>query len=73
MVINNWKAPSRGFVKVNWDTSVDKINRKMGICVIGRDLMREVLAMSIAPKYNITYPVITVFIAILRTTISVES
>lgn len=38
------------FFKVNWDVDVDKCNKKIGIGVIVRDSMGEVLATPSAPK-----------------------
>jgi hypothetical protein len=39
-----WKAPLHGSIKVNWDGSVDRHKMKMGVDVIVRDSMGEVLA-----------------------------
>lgn len=38
------------FVQVNWDAAVDKYRRKIGISVIVRDMMGEVLAILLVPK-----------------------
>lgn len=50
------KAPKNGFVKINWDTVVDKNRRKMYIGVVVRDDMGEVMATLSAPKYHIIEP-----------------
>jgi urease alpha subunit len=38
------------FIKINWDTTVDKNSRKMGIGVVIRDGMGEVMVTLLAPK-----------------------
>jgi hypothetical protein len=38
-----WEAPKNDFVKVNWDVAMDKNNIKMGMSVIVKNGMREVL------------------------------
>ncbi|XP_059436480.1 uncharacterized protein LOC132169465 [Corylus avellana] len=62
----HWKAPKDDFVKVNWDAAVDKHKRKMGIGVIVRDSMGEVLTTLSAPKDYINEPDIAEVMAALR-------
>ena len=45
-----WQAPMKSFFKVNWETAVNKNNKMMGIGVIVRYSMREVLATLSEPK-----------------------
>lgn len=39
-----WTALPVGFMKINWDASIDKSKNKMGIGVMVRDFTRKVLA-----------------------------
>jgi hypothetical protein len=61
-----WEAPKEDFVKVNWDATVDEHRRKMGIGVIVRDSMGEVLVTLSALKDYIIDPNIAVAMAALR-------
>ncbi|XP_059446463.1 uncharacterized protein LOC132178010 [Corylus avellana] len=61
-----WEAPKDDFVKVNWDAAVDKHRRKMGIGVIIRDSMGEVLTTLSAPKDYIIEPDIAEALVVLR-------
>ena len=61
-----WEAPDNDFVKVNWDVVVDKHRRKMGIGVIVRDGMGEVLATLLSPRDHITEPDVAKAIGALR-------
>jgi hypothetical protein len=45
-----WQCLLESFVKVNWNATVDKDNRKMGIGMIIRDYEGKVLATLSAPK-----------------------
>lgn len=45
-------------MKANWNAIVDENNRKIGLCVIVRDRMGEVLVTLSAPKPYITHPVV---------------
>ena len=54
------------FVKVNWDTVVDKYKRKMGIGVIVRDSMGDLLATLSSLKDYITEQDIVEIMAALR-------
>ena len=49
-----WEAPKEHFVKVNWDASIDKNSRKMGVGIIFKDSMGDVLATLLTPKDFIT-------------------
>ena len=51
-----WQAPMDDSVKVNCDAAVDKNKWKMGISVIIRDRMGEVLATLSTPKDYIIDP-----------------
>jgi hypothetical protein len=48
-----WKAPKNDFVKVNWNAIMDKNSMKMGVGVIARDGMREVLVTLSLPRNHI--------------------
>lgn len=61
-----WKALTGGFVKVNWDAHVDMINRRIGIGVLVRDYIGEVLATLLAKKKYTTDPIVPKAIATLR-------
>lgn len=40
----HWKAPVRGWVKVNWDATTSEISQTMGIRFMIRDCQGDVLA-----------------------------
>lgn len=61
-----WQAPPVNFVKVKWDAAMDKHNCRMGIAIIIRDSMGEVLATLSAPKEFIITPDIAKATATLR-------
>ena len=51
-----WEAPNNNFVKVNWDFAVDINRMKIGIGMIVRDGMGELLATPSLPRDYITKP-----------------
>jgi hypothetical protein len=51
-----WTKPPWGFVKLNWDASVDKHMNKMGIRVLTRDHEGTVLAMFCSRKDYVIDP-----------------
>jgi hypothetical protein len=61
---HRWKAPLGGLMKVNWDVVVDMHN--MGIGVIDRDLIGEVLATLQSLKDDIVDSVIAKSFATLQ-------
>ena len=50
-----WTKPPEGFVKINWDASVNKHHKKMGAGVVVRDSTRVVLAMHCITKGSINF------------------
>ena len=66
MATQHWQAPSWGFVKVNWDTTIDTHSWKMSIRVIIRDPMGEVLATLQSSKQNILDPIVAESFVALR-------
>jgi hypothetical protein len=40
-----WKAPPMGYIKLNWDASIDVGSQRMGLGVVAHIHMGEVLAM----------------------------
>jgi hypothetical protein len=53
MCVMPWKKPPMGFVKLNWDASVDRKGKKMGIGLIVRDHAGGVVAMACETKDHI--------------------
>jgi hypothetical protein len=51
-----WSKPPDGYVKINWDASVNKQQKKMGAGVVVRDSAGGVLAMYCMTKDSITSP-----------------
>jgi hypothetical protein len=51
-----WMKPLEGFVKINWDASVNKSQKKMGVGVVVRDSDGAVVAMYCLTKGFITSP-----------------
>jgi hypothetical protein len=49
----NWSKPPDGFLKINWDASVNKQQKKMGAGVVVRDSAEGVLAMQCLTKGSI--------------------
>jgi hypothetical protein len=48
--------PPEDVVKINWDASIKKQHKKMGVGVVARDSDRAVLAMYCLTKGSITSP-----------------
>jgi ribonuclease HI len=63
---NRWQAPPEGFVKINWDAAVDSVNCQMGIGIVARNSLGEVVASMFAPKSYIVAPDIAEAVAALR-------
>jgi hypothetical protein len=42
--VDHWIEPTEGFIKVNWDAALDQTRKRMGIGVIGRNHLGQVLA-----------------------------
>jgi hypothetical protein len=61
-----WEATKNGFIKINWDATVDKGRRKMGIGVVVRDGKGEVFVTLVAPKDYIVKTDIAEVAAALR-------
>jgi ribonuclease HI len=53
-----WANPPDGYVKVNWDASVNKLQNKMGAGVVVRDSTGAVLAMLCTTKNSINSPAV---------------
>jgi hypothetical protein len=53
-----WARPPEGYVKVNWDASVNKHHNKMGVGVVVRDSTGAVLAMLCTIRKSITSPAV---------------
>jgi ribonuclease HI len=51
-----WKKPPMGVIKVNWDASIDKEGKRMGMGVVARDHEGEVVATLCAQIRYITDP-----------------
>jgi hypothetical protein len=51
-----WTKPPVGFVKINWDASVNRQQKQMGAGVVARDSDGGVLAMHCITKNSITSP-----------------
>jgi hypothetical protein len=45
-----WRAPPHGVVKVNWNARVGKVNKQMSIDIIVRDFEGLVLAIMCSSK-----------------------
>lgn len=54
-----WKKPHEGVVKINWDATLDNLNKKMGVRLIARDAEGFVLASMCTTLSFIPYPTIT--------------
>lgn len=61
------ESPLNGFVKVNWDTAVNKSKKKIGIGVIIRDCKSHVRATLADTKDHIIAPDVVEAMAALRT------
>jgi ribonuclease HI len=53
-----WAKPPEGYVKVNWDASVNKHRNKMGAGVVVRDSNGVVLTMLCTTRKSITSPAV---------------
>lgn len=47
---DRWLRPAVDYIKVNWDATINAKNSKMGIGIMIRDVMGEVLACLSVPK-----------------------
>lgn len=64
--VRPWEKPPVGFVKLNWDASVDRKGKKMGIGLIVRDHAGGVVAMACETKDHIQDPAVAEAIAARR-------
>jgi hypothetical protein len=55
-----------GFIKLNWDASVDRIGKKMGIGLIVRDHAGGVVVMACETKEFVDEPVVAEALAARR-------
>ncbi|KAF5477203.1 hypothetical protein F2P56_003868 [Juglans regia] len=64
--VEKWKRPGEEMVKVNWDTSFDSSNLKMGAGIVLRDGESEVLVALCMSKMNVNHLILAEFHALWR-------
>ncbi|XP_059438570.1 uncharacterized protein LOC132171299 [Corylus avellana] len=56
--ITRWEKPRHGWIKVNWDASIDKAGKRMGVGILARDHEGRIIVAMCAMKPDLTDPAV---------------